>query len=300
MNWFDNHRAYGSANYYVQKLFMNNLGNRLINIEATDIPDVRSENKYTNKISGKIRLSGIESNVSYSNICITNDDTGEVIDFSDCNLKLGEIKELTDIDYANYTISLKAVENEGLKGFNIDFGYKDKDNHFLWLLGGWQNQDTAVTERIAGRNADLSQCQFSVEKNREYNLKLVVRGRMVNTYIDGKPIHTTESKPPIKEPLYYTASIVKNNDGGDEVILKTVNIRDKSQSVKVEIKGYSVEKIKVYQMQGWDLSAKNDFDNPTLVSPKEFDFDVSGRDFDFEFPKESITVFRMKMKRASV
>jgi alpha-L-arabinofuranosidase len=53
-------------------------------------------------------------------------------------------------------------------------------------------------------------------------------------------------------------------------------------------------------MQGWDLSAKNDFDNPTLVSPKEFDFDVSGRDFDFEFPKESITVFRMKMKRASV
>jgi alpha-L-arabinofuranosidase len=300
MIWFDNHRAYGSANYYVQKLFMNNLGNRLVNIEATELPDISDENKFTNKISGKIRLSGIESDVSYSNITIINDDTGEVISFPDCNLKNGDIKELTEIDYDNYTLSLKAVENEGLKGFNIDFGYNDNDNHFLWLLGGWQNQDTAVTERIVGRNAELSQCQFSVERGREYNLKLAVRGRHVNTDIDDKLIHATESKPPIKEPLYYTASVVCNNDKEDEIILKTVNLRDKPQNAKIEIKGSNVEKIKVYQMNGWDLSAVNDFDNPTIVSPKEWTLEVNDNHLKFEFPKESITVFRMKLKRASM
>jgi alpha-L-arabinofuranosidase len=278
---------------------MNNLGERLIKIEAMDVPNIEDENKFANKISGKIRLSGIESNVSYRNISLTNDDTGEIISFADCNLKNGEINELADIDYANYTLSLNAVETEGLKGFNIDFGYKDNDNHFLWLLGGWQNQDTAVTERIARRNTDLSQCQFSVERNREYNLKLVVKGRHVNTYIDNIMIHDVYGKQPIKEPLYYTASVDSDNGNVDEMILKVVNLRDKLQNAEIEIKGYSAEKIKVYQMYGWDLDAKNDFDNPMLVSPKESTYDINDDHFSFEFQGESITVFRMKMKRTS-
>jgi alpha-L-arabinofuranosidase len=197
----------------------------------------------------------------------------------------------------NYTLSLKATENEGLKGFNIDFGYKDKDNHFLWLLGGWQNQDTAVTEKICARSSDLSQCQFSVEKNREYELRLVVRGRHVETYIDGRLIHSVESRLPIKEPLYYTASIDENTN---ELILKTVNLREKAQNAEIKIKDCFIGKATVYQMFGWDLAAKNDFDNPTFISPKEWSIDINSDSFNFEFPKESITVFRIKMKRASM
>jgi alpha-L-arabinofuranosidase len=295
MIWFDNHRAYGSANYYVQKLFMNNLGDCLIDIKAVELPDLSGENKFSDKISGKIRLSGVESSVSYRDISVTNDDTGEVMTFSDCSLKLGETSELADIDWRNYTLSLKATEDEGLKGFNIDFGFKDKDNHFLWLLGGWQNQDTAVTERISGRNADLSQCQFSVERKREYNLRLVVKGRHISTYIDGEPVHDAQSRLAIKEPLYYTASITENDDE-KEVILKAVNLRDTAQAAEVQIENHDVCEIKVYQMQGWDLDAKNDFDNPTLISPKEWTFAADGDGFSFEFPKESLTVFKFKIK----
>jgi alpha-L-arabinofuranosidase len=85
----------------------------------------------------------------------------------------------------------------------------------------------------------------------------------------------------------------------DEMILKVVNLRDKLQNAEIEIKGYSAEKIKVYQMYGWDLDAKNDFDNPMLVSPKESTYDINDDHFSFEFQGESITVFRMKMKRTS-
>jgi alpha-L-arabinofuranosidase len=292
MIWFDNHRAYGTANYYVQKLFMNNMGDCLVDIEATKLHKVNTENKFENKISGKIRLSGIESKVSYSDISIVNDDTGERINFPDCNLKNDEVKEIANINFANYTLMLKAVENEGLKGFEIDFGYKDKDNHFLWLMGGWQNQDTAITERIKGRNSDLSQCQFSVEKNRIYSLKLVVRGRCINTYIDGAPVHTTKSKLPIKQALYYTASL---NEKDNEVILKAVNLNKNTQTAEIKINGYNIGKIKAYQMAGWDLDTENDFDNPTLISPKEWWFDVEGDCFNYEFIGESITVFRIKI-----
>jgi alpha-L-arabinofuranosidase len=53
-------------------------------------------------------------------------------------------------------------------------------------------------------------------------------------------------------------------------------------------------------MNGWDLKAKNDFDNPRLISPSERTMEINNDHFSYEFPKESITVFRMKMKRASI
>lgn len=39
MIWFDNHQAYGTANYYVQKLFMNHQGDDRIELEMTGIDD---------------------------------------------------------------------------------------------------------------------------------------------------------------------------------------------------------------------------------------------------------------------
>lgn len=33
MIWFDNHRVYGSANYYVQKMFMNCTGSDLLDVK---------------------------------------------------------------------------------------------------------------------------------------------------------------------------------------------------------------------------------------------------------------------------
>ena len=54
MIWFDNHRVYGSANYYVQKMFMNCTGNNLLDVkhDGFDKPITLG----SDKISGNIEI----------------------------------------------------------------------------------------------------------------------------------------------------------------------------------------------------------------------------------------------------
>ena len=66
MLWFDNHRIYGSPDYYVQKLFMNHQGSRRLEIytEGLEAPGIKEE-----PICGGIRLQGYHSEaVSYTHL----------------------------------------------------------------------------------------------------------------------------------------------------------------------------------------------------------------------------------------
>lgn len=93
-----------------------------------------------------------------------NEDTGEVKTFEDRVAGRGEIGKLEVPYCTDYTLRMKARELEGFKGFLILFGYRGEEDHFWWTIGGWQNQDTIVGERIHGRNSDLCQYQFDFLK----------------------------------------------------------------------------------------------------------------------------------------
>ena len=59
MIWFDNHRVYGSANYYVQKMFMNCTGNNLLDVkhDGFDKPITLG----SDKISGNIETDAVRN-----------------------------------------------------------------------------------------------------------------------------------------------------------------------------------------------------------------------------------------------
>lgn len=287
--WFNNHQVYGTANYYVQKLFMNHQGDRLLEIKAEEAPDFCIPTK--TPIRGKILLAGYESSVEYSQISITDEDSKRVFLFEDCIVKSGEKQELAMMECENYTLKLRAKETGGWKGFQIFFGVEE-GNQLWWIIGGWQNQDTFIGERINGRNSDLSQYLFTVENNREYNLELRIRGRKIETWVDGVRLHHIESKEICMEPLYYSASI--ENDTGD-VILKAVNMKAKPQEADIHVEGSGQIRVcQVYQMQGWGRDAENDFTHPELISPKTTELLVEGNTFRFVFPGESFTIIRME------
>lgn len=291
MLWFDNHRVYGTANYYVQKLFMNHQGDHLLNVEAEDMAEGGIWGGSTGSLGGKVYLSGDESKVEYSDIVISLDDSGKVLRFPDCTIEPGEVEALANIDCTNYTISMKAKELEGYKGFEIGFGYQDQDNKMWWSLGGWQNQDTYIGERVNGRDSNIGQYLLTVERGREYQLKLQVRGRKVETWVDGEQYHHTESKPVVVEPLYYTAS--EEEETGD-VILKVVNMRSGPQTARIQINcDATTSSCDIYQMSGWERSAENDFVHPEKVSPRQWTQKMEGGSLDFSFPGESLQIFRI-------
>ena len=76
MIWFDNHRVYGSANYYVQKMFMNCTGNDLLDVkhDGFDKPITLG----SDKISGNIEIEADRCSAEFYDIKITDIATGNV------------------------------------------------------------------------------------------------------------------------------------------------------------------------------------------------------------------------------
>lgn len=50
----------------------------------------------------------------------------------------------------------------------------------------------------------------------------------------------------------------------------------------------------VYDLSGYQLEDENNFENKELVSPKQTNFPTVGSRFSYEFPKQSVTIFRIK------
>jgi len=295
MIWFNNHQVYGTANYYVQKLFMQHQGDYLVQaeMECTEKPEPGN----IEPITGRIALAGNQIEARFSDIKVRNNDTGEEKGYSDIfvNQETGAV-ELGEIYWSNYTLSFKAEKLRGSKGFVVYFGQKDDKNMLLWEIGGWQNQDSIIGANVNGRNSCLTQSLFSVEQNKEYELKLEVNGRVIRTSIDGRPTNEVEDKLPVIEPLYYSATI---DEATNDIILKAVNVRDKEISVTIDLKGLEGQSLygKIYEMSRYELDAENSFENPEFVVPVEKEFRAERNIFEYKFSKHSITVFRFQSKK---
>lgn len=296
MIWYNNHQAYGTPNYYVQKLFMNYQADALLenrinfDEEAKDIMPEKS------RLSGKIALDYKEADVEYSDIVILNEETGEEIKFESV-LVNAENKNvvLADMDSGKYTIRMKAKELTGKRGFFLEFNKQDEKNRMFWELGAWQNLDMAVTEDIKGRGSCLAQYTFSVEQGRVYELELRVNGRNIQTFVDGVQYHNVNLKPVLVEPLYTSAGV--KEDG--TVILKAVNLSDSAKEVAVCLYGAEEGKKsgKLIRMSGYRLEDENSFEEPEKVAPKTVDFVLEGNETVLKVPAHSVNIVVIYKKK---
>ncbi|BCJ94927.1 alpha-N-arabinofuranosidase [Anaerocolumna cellulosilytica] len=300
MIWYNNHQVFGTANYYVQKLFMNHQGDRLLAIKAEKEPEAVLVTETPDSIFGDIILATNDSEAEYSEISVVNDDTGEVKYFDDRRVKKGELAYITRVLWKNYTVKLKAKETEGVKGFNLYFGHQPKGdkpfanslsgNEFQWEIGGWQNQDVVLCERNNGRGSCLSQCMFTVERDRVYQLELKVRERFIKTFIDGNEYHAIESKPVMVKPLYYSSSI---DESTGEVIIKAVNIQKVDCEAEIKILHAEVMEGKVFTLENYPLEGENSFERPDWIKPVQKELRIENSGFSYVFKSNSMTVFRL-------
>lgn len=274
--WFDNHRVFGSANYYVQKLFMEHLGDRLLECLIEDAPgpvllpagqDASAGIGKSGKIAGNILLSGYESDISFSNIVFTDMESGEKQALADC-ISTGENRRIPLLytESGHYMLELDAEELAGYRGLQVIFGSSGERDEFVWTLGGWQNQDNSLAQRINGRGAELCQYAFTLEKGRKYRLCLEVTGRNIKCHVDGRLYQDTDSRLPFAKALY---AVAQERGDGREIILKLVNILDAVQNAELVLEGcaegeYIVEQ---WQMSGFEPDAENSFEEPEKVTP---------------------------------
>ncbi len=295
MIWFNNHEVFGTANYYVQKLFMTNQGEYLLKTTGENFaePETAEGNK---PLSGKLIISAaVNTEVFCREIIFEDITTGEIKKAQEATLKEGEQLELFDTKSSHYRLKFIGEKKSGTRGFEISFGCENRENRAIWELGGWQNQDCLVSSVVKGRGSCLTQSFFVVENNREYQLELEVEGRKIRTYIDGVLMNETEDKLPNLKDLYYTASIENNGD----YIVKMVNVKENPITFTLTLEGQENTNFKGsrYMMSGYGLDDMNSFEEPKKISPVQEAAVLSKGTGEITLPGHSIVVLRLSKDR---
>jgi alpha-L-arabinofuranosidase len=310
MIWFNNHASWGSANYEVQKLFMNNTGDRVVPSTATGTPAV------SGPITGAVGLSTWATSAAYDDVRVTSAD-GETLlsdDFSGdasrwthtgagswtvqdgAYVQTDTAAENTmvtagDPAWKDYDLHVKATKKSGNEGFLIAFGVKDTGNYYWWNLGGWNNTQSAVEQASDGGKSTLLTKAGSIETGRAYDIDIKVRGRQVTLYLDGKEWGSfTDDKP--AEPF---RQIVTEDERTGELIVKVVNAQDTPARTAVDLGGAKVApKARVTTLAADQDAVNTETDTP--VTPVKSTFSGVAGEFTYTFPANSVTFLRIRQR----
>ncbi|MFH9610218.1 alpha-L-arabinofuranosidase C-terminal domain-containing protein [Streptomyces sp. NPDC017448] len=305
--WFNNRASWGSANYEVQKMFMNNTGDRVVPSRATSTPSV------SGPISGAVGLSTWATAASYDDVRVTAADGRTLLtdDFSgpasawthtgggSWTVQDGQYaqKDVTaenttvtagDRAWRDYDLRVKATKQAGAEGFLVAFGVKDTGNYYWWNLGGWGNTAHGVERSDNGAKTTLLSKPGTIEPGRAYDIEVKVRGRQVTLYLDGEEWGSFTDDQ-VAEP--FRQVVTRDRTTGD-LIVKVVNAQAAEARTSVDLGGARVASRARVTTLAADPSAENS-ETATPVAPvKSILNGVSDR-FTYTFPANSITFLRI-------
>ncbi|WP_371568747.1 MULTISPECIES: alpha-L-arabinofuranosidase C-terminal domain-containing protein [Streptomyces] len=308
--WFNNHASWNSANYEVQKLFMTNVGDRVVPSTATGTPSLLAP------ITGAVGLSTWATTAAYDDVRVTGADGNTLLtdDFSggasqwthtgggSWSVQDGQYVQ-TDVTAENtmvsagdpswhdYDLKAKATKKAGKEGFLVAFGVKDTGNYYWWNIGGWNNTQTAVEQAVDGGKSTLISKAGSVETGRAYDIDVKVRGRQVTLYLDGQEWGSfTDDKP--AEPF---RQVVTRDQKTGDLIVKVVNAQNAAARTAIDLGGAKVAS----RARVTTLAAGPDAVNSetsTAVAPVKSTFDGVAGKFSYTFPANSITFLRIRQR----
>ncbi|WP_406175321.1 alpha-L-arabinofuranosidase C-terminal domain-containing protein [Streptomyces canus] len=308
--WFNNHASWNSANYEVQKLFMTNVGDRVVPSTATGTPSLLAP------ITGAVGLSTWATTAAYDDVRVTGADGNTLFtdDFSgdasqwthtgggSWSVQDGQYVQ-TDVTAENtmvsagdpswhdYDLKAKATKKAGKEGFLVAFGVKDTGNYYWWNIGGWNNTQTAVEQAVDGGKSTLISKAGSVETGRTYDIDVKVRGRQVTLYLDGQEWGSfTDDKP--AEPF---RQVVTHDKKTGDLIVKVVNAQNAAARTAVDLGGAKVaSKARVTTLAAGPDAVNSE--TSTAVAPVRSTFDGVAGKFSYTFPANSVTFLRIRQR----
>lgn len=315
--WFDNAHAFGSVNYHVQKLFMNNLGRITFptQIQRYDQP------AYT--IKGQFGLGGYNTATAFDDVTIVDNLSGEVVfnnDFSQGASQWTPVAgawEVVDgqfvqssattpstlayagpVDLENYTVTARAMKTEGQEGFLLYFGLKDSGNYLRWNLGGYGNTRGSFESITDGTVATISEFDLTrfnqVAQGQWYDLKAVVSGNTVQCYVNGE-LAMDIIHHPKPGPLYANTTYDPSN--GD-LFVKVVNPSNRAWDAQIDLNG--IDRIGCVgakiELKGDGPTDQNTFEQPEKIVPVKKRIKGVSDAFALRFAPYSVNILRLKAR----
>ncbi len=310
---FDSSRSYGIPSYYVQKMFADNRGDRVLPtiVEAVDFISKPGATK------GGIGLATWDTQAEYKDIKVEQD--GKVLfaeDFSSgaakWNVRRGDWKVVDgayrqsgegsdqrtivgDASWTDYTFTCKARKISGAEGFMVLFHAIDDSHWSWWNVGGWGNTQHAIERAEDGGKYLVGKATSgSVDTGRWYDLKVELKGSRIRCYLDGKLIHDLEPKDEHIKPLQVVAGTAP---GKKEVILKVVNVSGEAQTTDINLRGVKGVGAKAaLSVLSGEPKDENTLENPTKVATVQKTIDIASPQFSHTFPAYSVSVIRVPVK----
>lgn len=295
MIWFNNHQAYGTASYHVQKLMMLHQGDHEVALTQEGGEMLKA---VPSTVQGEIGFTSNQADISVADVCLTNLDTGEEIRVDAIHLCPDAPEHLlANVDWTNYRVTFRALRNMdcdekhfvGGRPFVLEFGRKDKDNTLAWIIDGWTNL-SAITQTREGQMAELAASMGFPRKGEWQDCCLEVRGDVITVALDGKVYPSGILRQPDIEPLYTAASI---DEATGDLIVKAVNLQSNAAEVSLALKDFAAASVEVTEMSGFNKDDANTFAEPFKVAPRMYSAPAQA-DMTWTFHAESFTILRFK------
>ncbi len=303
MIYFDGTRVFGTASYYLWKLFG---ANHPANCLQTDVsfPDAKPV-----VVAGQIGVGTWADTAEFKDVQVEKD--GKVLYRSDFStnadgwqpgggrwtVENGVYRQgrtgqgfsyFGDEDWNDYTLSLKAQNTGGSEGFLIIFGRKNGERYW-WNIGGWGNTQHAIEYNQTPVGSPV---QAQIERNRWYDVKIELSGARIRCYLDGKLIH--DATVPRAQKFFAVAG---PDAGSGDLIIKAINLGSEAVSGQLKLNGLHPisDEAQMTVLTSANPADNNSLGNPTRVQPMESSLKIAGDDFAHEFPANSLTVLRFKL-----
>jgi alpha-L-arabinofuranosidase len=309
--WFDGQGAYGSPNYYVQKLFS-------ANRSAASLPfslDISPAISKAQPPGGGIGLGTWGTRAEFKDVKVS-DREGRTLfapsldslegwqagmgmwkaeggtlsqksSFPDCRLVHNAP------EWSGYSLELKARKLSGAEGILVMFGVRGQD-YYWWNLGGWGNSASAVERGTGSSRSPIGgSLPMSIETGRWYDLRVELDAEKIRCFLDGELVHEVKA-PKAAGPIFAHAG----TDAEGNYILKLVNMDAEARDLRVELQGSRpLEGSCVATvLSSPDPGAVNSLAAPEAVYPKTLRLEGLKADFLYTLEPNSLTVLRIPVK----
>lgn len=319
MIWFNNSEVFGSVNYYMQKMFANNVGDYIINSQLENVEKIG--------LTGKVGIGTWKTTAVYDDLKVVDNESGKILyanDFSKEDLEsyannyqgkfeilddesgnkvIGQVDENSPVndtiggsaayfgsdDLTNYTYTLRAKKVSGNEGFLIPFAVKDENNFYHWNIGGWNNTRSCVEEALGGTKNIISEIKgFNIEPNRWYDIKVIVEPTKISCYIDDELIHEVTTKE-----IYTVYESTSYDEDTKDVIIKLVNINEEDTEIILDLENVNFTGNATVEVLGNNkLDSQNILANKEVLMPKTSAIEITDN-YKYIMPKNSVSIFRI-------
>jgi alpha-L-arabinofuranosidase len=302
MIYFDGTRAFGTASYYLWKLFGSNRPARTVQTDVS-FPDAKPV-----VVAGQIGVGTWADTAEFKDVKVEKE--GQTLLQSDFSTNaIGWVAEggrwsaqdgvyrqgrqgqgfsyFGNDDWSDYTLTLKARNTGGSEGFLIVFGRKNGERYW-WNLGGWGNTQHGIE---FNQTPVGSPVQGKIERNRWYDVKVQLSGSRIRCYLDGQLIH--DAVVPLQQKFFAVAG----RDAG-ELIIKAINLGSETLPAQLKLADFNLssKNAQMTVLTSADPADNNALDHPTKVQPVTTYVNVDDKNFTHEFPPNSLTVLRLKTR----